>query len=222
MNKVSGIACISLLFSMISSGCSSQDARAPAPLVDRPMAAAGRFYPANPDQLRTTLADLFQKAKPGNVKNVVAIICPHAGYEFSGVVAASSYRQLDPDKQYENVFVIGSSHYVSFMGASIYNQGNYQTPLGTVPVNIELANELIRQYPVFSYQPDADRNEHSIENQVPFLQYYLKKPFKLVPIVLGTQSEQSCKKIANALRPYLNEKNLFVVSSDFSHYPPYD
>jgi AmmeMemoRadiSam system protein A/AmmeMemoRadiSam system protein B len=107
------------------------------------------------------------------------------------------------------------------MGASIYNAGDYQTPLGKIKVNIDLANKLIKENAVFSYNPDADRNEHSVENQVPFLQYYLKKSFTLVPIILGTQSTESCRKIARALKPYLNGNNLFVISSDFSHYPAY-
>ena len=108
------------------------------------------------------------------------------------------------------------------MGASIYNVGDYQTPLGKIKVNRDLANKLIKENAVFTYNPDADRNEHSIEVQVPFLQYYLKKNFTLVPIVLGTQSAESCRKIAKALKPYLNGNNLFVISTDFSHYPPYN
>ncbi len=213
-----GLLCIFLL--LVTTGCRSQE-KSPAPRIDRKPAAAGGFYPACPAELKATLEDLFSKAKPRQVKNVIAVICPHAGYVYSGVVAASSINQVDPDKQYDNIFVIGSSHHVYFMGASIYNQGDYMTPLGKVPVNIELANQLIQSNPVFSYQPDADRDEHSIEVEIPFLQVHMKKPFRIVPIVLGTQSEQTCKKIANALKPYFNGKNLFIFSTDFSHYPPY-
>jgi AmmeMemoRadiSam system protein B/AmmeMemoRadiSam system protein A len=213
------LVCLSML---ISSGCNSQDNRAPSPGVDRPTAAAGRFYPSDPVQLRAILTSLFSKAQAKKVRNATAVICPHAGYEYSGIVAASGYNQVDAEKEYDNIFVIASSHQVSFIGASIYNQGDYVTPLGKVPVNIELANKLIRENPVFSYQPEADKYEHSLEVQIPFLQVHMKKPFRLVPIVLGTQSEQSCRKIANALRPYFNDRNLFVISTDFSHYPPYE
>jgi AmmeMemoRadiSam system protein B/AmmeMemoRadiSam system protein A len=185
------------------------------------MAVAGSFYPSDSIELRTMLRDLFSKAKPQIARNVIAIICPHAGYEFSGVVAASSYNQLDPEKQYDNVFIIGSSHHVAFMGASIYNIGDYQTPLGKVKVNIDMANKLIKENAVFSFHPEAEKNEHCVEDQVPFLQYYLKKSFSLIPIILGTQSPESCKRIAQALKPYLKGNNLFVISSDFSHYPPY-
>jgi MEMO1 family protein len=209
------------IFILLEPGCQSQERKTPPPLVDRPMAVAGSFYPSDSSGLRSLLGEMFSKAKPASVKDVIAVMCPHAGYEFSGIVAASSYRQLDPDKQYDNIFIIGSSHHVSFIGASIYTVGDYQTPLGKVVVNRDIASKLISENPVFTYNPEADQAEHCIEVQVPFLQYCLKKPFKLVPIVLGTQSPQSCKKIALALKPYLNGNNLFVISSDFSHYPPY-
>ena len=201
-----------------NNGGSSQE----GPKTDRKPYAAGKFYPANPDSLRAQLSELFRNAKAGTSRNLQAVICPHAGYVFSGTVAASGINQADPDKVYDNVFIIGSSHQASFMGASIYNKGDYVTPLGKVAVNITLANELIKSNPVFSYVYDADLNEHSLEVQVPFLQYHLKKPFKIVPIVIGSQSTQTCKRIAQALKPYFNGNNLFVISSDFSHYPPYN
>jgi len=201
--------------------CSSQNENSSKPAIDRNAVAAGRFYPSNPDELRNTLKGLFEKAKPNSVDSVIAIICPHAGYDFSGVVAASSYKQINPDKKFENVFIIASSHQVSFMGASIYNLGDYLTPLGKVKVNIDLANKLIKENPVFTFNPDADKNEHSLEVQLPFLQYWMKSDISLVPIVLGTQSAQTCKKIAEALKLYFNENNLFIISTDFSHYPKY-
>ncbi len=201
-----------------SNSCSSQE----GPKTDRKPAAAGMFYPASADTLRAQLADLFRGAKARTARNLQAVILPHAGYVFSGGVAASGINQVDPDKTYDNIFIIGSSHHASFMGASIYNKGDYLTPLGKVRVNTELANELIKSNPVFSYVYDADLNEHCVEVEVPFLQYHMKKPFRIVPIVIGSQSPQTCKKIALALKPYFNEHNLFVISSDFSHYPPYN
>jgi len=219
LRSITGILIFTLVF---INGCSSQNGKVVIQQVDRPMAAAGKFYPDDPAILRSTLSTLFSQAKPKSIDHVVAVICPHAGYEFSGIVAATSYNQLPADKQYENIFIIGSSHYVSFMGASIYSIGDYMTPLGKVKVNVELANQLISENPVFTFNPEADKDEHSIEVQVPFLQYHLKNNFSIVPIILGTTSEQSCRKIAQALKPYMNEKNLFIFSSDFSHYPAYD
>ena len=206
-----------LLFGFHSS-CSPQDK---PQREDRQAAAAGRFYPGNPQELRSNLSSLFSKCKPRTFNNVAAIICPHAGYVYSGQVAASAYNQLDPDKEYDNIFVIASSHQVSFMGASIYNKGDYVTPLGSVKVNISLADKLIDENQVFVFNPEADHTEHSIEVQIPFLQVHLKKNFQIVPIVLGTQSEETCKKIACALKPYFNDRNLFIISTDFSHYPSY-
>jgi len=203
-----------------SQGCSSQEGN--STLIDRKPAVAGKFYPADPVQLRAMLEELFAKTMPGNSGDVRALICPHAGYVFSGIVAAGSFNQLDPDRQYDNIFILASSHQVSFFGASIYNQGDYLTPLGKVKVNIDLANQLIRDNKaLFSYNPEADKNEHSVEVQLPFLQYHMKKEIRIVPIVLGTQSDLTCSLLAAALKPYFTDKNLFVISTDFSHYPSY-
>ncbi|MCX6251707.1 MAG: AmmeMemoRadiSam system protein B [Bacteroidetes bacterium] len=221
MRKIFSFLWLSTGILFFMPGCRCQNSVQNPELIDRPEAAAGKFYPADAETLRKMVESLFANAKPQRIEHVMAIICPHAGYEYSGIVAATSINQVDPDKEFENIFIIGSSHYTQFMGASIYNKGNYITPLGKVQVNIDLANKLIRDNPVFTFNPEADKNEHSLEVQVPLLQYHLKKKFRIVPIVLGTQSTQSCKKIAHALKPYLNEKNLFVFSTDFSHYPPY-
>ncbi|MGD0589280.1 MAG: AmmeMemoRadiSam system protein B [Bacteroidota bacterium] len=205
------IFCIHIFFT----DCQSQKEQ-----IDRQPAVAGSFYPAQQEELNATLKQLFAKAVPSrNIKDVIAIISPHAGYVFSGEVAASAYNQIDTSKEYENIFILGSSHYIGFEGASVYSQGNFITPLGTVKVNTELANQLIKENSVFSNRTDAHAREHSLEVQLPFLQYRLKKDFKIVPIVLGTQSPETCKDIAKALQPYLNSKNLFIISTDFSHYP---
>jgi len=207
------------LFFNFSQGCSGQNK---PNQIDRKTAAAGRFYPANAQELSSTLANLFARAKPKELNHVLGIVCPHAGYIYSGLVAASGYNQIDPNALYDNVFVIASSHQISFDGASVYNKGDYITPLGKVKVNIDLADKLIGEHTVFNFNSEADRTEHSLEVQIPFLQYHLKNDFNLVPIIIGTQSSQTCKKIADALKPWFNERNLFVFSTDFSHYPSYD
>ena len=190
---------------------------------DRQPAVAGQFYPSDPNELKSTLKTLFIKAKPSkNLHNLIALIVPHAGYIYSGEVAASAFNQIDLKKEYDNIFIIGSSHYLAFDGASIYTQGDFITPLGIVKVNTDFAKKLIKQSDVFSDRIDAHLKEHSLEVQLPFLQYKLKREFKIVPIIIGTQSPDVCKKIGDQLRPYFNSKNLFVISTDFSHYPPYD
>jgi len=189
---------------------------------DRQPVVAGKFYPAGELALKNEVAQLFDEALPKKSSNVLAIITPHAGYVFSGVVAATSFNQIDPEKDYEHIFVIGSSHYTYFDGASIYNKGDYITPLGRVKVDHELAQKLTDENKVFTFNAEAHTQEHTIEVQLPFLQYRMKREFKIVPIVMGTQSASTIKKVAKALKPYLNERNLFVISTDFSHYPPYD
>lgn len=203
-------------------GCSSQNPDGTSQKNDRKPVAAGRFYPDNPTELRSMINGFFSSAVPPGKDQIAAVISPHAGYVFSGQIAANAFNQVDPDRLFDNIFIIGSSHQVAFSGASIYNQGDYITPLGKVPVNIELANQLIRESSLFQYHPEADKSEHSVEVQIPFLQVHLKKPFQIVPIVLGTQSAETCIQIAETLKPWFNDRNLFVISSDFSHYPDYE
>ncbi|HTX19101.1 MAG TPA: AmmeMemoRadiSam system protein B [Bacteroidota bacterium] len=191
--------------------------------IDRQPAVAGQFYPAAKGELQDLLKKLFADAVPNrNLPDVVAIICPHAGYIFSGEVAASSFSQIDPNKQYDNIFILGPSHTMGFEGASVYTEGNYITPLGTANVNRDLGEKLVQESPFFTRNPSPHANEHSVEVQVPFLQYYLKKSFTIVPIVIGAREPGTCKAIGAVLKPYLNPHNLFVISSDFSHYPGYD
>jgi len=192
-------------------------------LTDRDPVVAGQFYPGRSDELSADLIKLFSEAEKKEVKGeVLAIVAPHAGYVFSGKVAASSFNQINPKKKYETIFIIGSSHRTAFEGASIYNKGNYKTPLGTVNVDLQVANNLINKYDVFKYRPDAHDYEHSLEVQLPFLQHIMETEFKIVPIVIGTQNPGTCKKIASALASYFNSDNLFVISTDFSHYPKYE
>jgi AmmeMemoRadiSam system protein B/AmmeMemoRadiSam system protein A len=151
----------------------------------------------------------------------MGIISPHAGYVFSGEVAAAAFSQLDPEKEYNTIFILGSSHRNAFPGASVYSIGNYSTPLGTVATDLGIAQKLAAENKVFAFDPQFHKSEHSIEVQIPFLQYFLKKNFKIVPILLGTQDPLTCQQIAKALRPYFSPENLFVISTDFSHYPAY-
>jgi len=191
--------------------------------IDRQPAVAGQFYPAAKGELQDLLKKLFADAAPSrNIPNVVAIICPHAGYIYSGGVAASSFSQIDPKKQYDNIFILGPSHYMGFEGASVYTDGNYITPLGAATVNRTLGEKLVQESPLFTRDPSPHAGEHSVEVQIPFLQYYLKKNFTIVPIVIGAREPGTCRAIAAVLKPYLNPHNLFVISSDFSHYPGYD
>lgn len=188
---------------------------------DRKPAVAGSFYPSQPELLKKTLREAFAQAVPktGN-SEVMAIISPHAGYVYSAKIAASAFNQIDTEKKYDHIFIIGSSHRTSFNGAAVYPGGHFITPLGSVSVD-SLAKTLAKS-PGFTDNIAPHIDEHSLEVQLPFLQYILKKEFSIVPIVIGTQNTETCKKIARVLAPYLNGQNLFVISSDFSHYPDYE
>ncbi len=192
--------------------------------VDRQPVVAGSFYPENPVALRNMLEDFFKDTKreiPSGKNIPVALVSPHAGYIFSGRVSAWSYAQLDPDTQYDNIFIIGTSHYEQFDGASVYNAGDYITPLGKVVVNREIADALISGSPYITFDAVSHKKEHSIEVQLPFLQFYLKKSFKIVPILLGTSDPSVIASVAGQLDKYKTEGNLFILSTDFSHYPSY-
>ena len=213
------ISIFTVFFILFFVNCAGQ--QKPKQVVREPV-VAGTFYPSNKTELQKQLTSFFDTVENKTTdENIRAIIVPHAGYVFSGEVAASAYAQLDPDKQYSRIFVIGTSHHILMNGASIYNRGNYRTPLGEVEVDIELANKLLENSKLFKFNPAAHDREHSLEVQLPFLQYRLKKPFKIIPIIISTQTATTCQKIAEALKPYFTKNNLFVISSDFSHYPNY-
>ncbi len=212
------------LFIVLLLGCNSQNSSniAMDKLKNREPAVNGRFYPANPNELKSDLKEYFNKNKFNTSNGAIqAIIVPHAGYVFSGEVAASAYTLIDSARIIENIFILAPSHGYSIPGASIYNIGHYETPLGEVPVNLELANKLIAENKVFKSIPETHLAEHSIEVQLPFLQFHLKNKFQIIPILIGTDKDEYLKQIAESLRPYFNNCNLFVISSDFSHFPNY-
>ena len=187
----------------------------------RPPAVAGRFYPGSEKDLRKEVEQLFRQAQPPAGGDVRALISPHAGYVFSGGVAASAFNQLDRNRRYRRIFLIGSSHRVPIQGAAVYTEGDYRTPMGTVKVDTELGKQLAMSHPgLFTANSHAHAGEHSLEVQLPFLQHLYANNILLVPLVIGTFSPHVCKEIAQALAPWFNRENLFVISTDFSHYRP--
>ncbi|MEA3505575.1 MAG: AmmeMemoRadiSam system protein B [Bacteroidota bacterium] len=181
--------------------------------------AAGRFYSANAEQLRNDVEQYLDNSTTLSNSSTVALIVPHAGYVFSGQIAADAYKAIPKNIVYDNVFLIGSSHSAFFKGASVYSIGNYSTPLGDVKVNGEIAEELIMYSELFDYHPEAHTHEHSLEVQLPFLQVVFNNNLQIVPIILGDGKPSEYQEIAEVLKPYLNKNNLFVISTDFSHFP---
>jgi AmmeMemoRadiSam system protein B/AmmeMemoRadiSam system protein A len=212
---------ISLFAAFLLSFCEI-GAQQPAAPVNRQPAFAGTFYPATKTALESQLKELFSAARPADLTGKVQVlIVPHAGYDYSGVVAASGYKTIPAETEYKNIFIIASSHREQFNGVSAYSIGNYITPLGEVTVNREIANALIRGNKNIVYYERAHDREHSIEVQLPYLQYHFKKLPPIVPLVMGTSSLASARELATALLPYFTPENLFIISSDFSHYPSY-
>lgn len=193
------------------------------PAVNRQPAVAGSFYPAEKEALIATLRQLFEDAPEADLEGRIRqLIVPHAGYPYSGTVAAAGFKSIPRDASYKNIFIIASSHREQFQGASVYAAGNYLTPLGEARVNREIAGALIEKNDHIFYYERAHDREHSIEVQIPFIQFHFQEPPPLVPIVIGSSSLSIARDLALALLPYYNEDNLFVVSSDFSHYPAYE
>jgi AmmeMemoRadiSam system protein B/AmmeMemoRadiSam system protein A len=189
---------------------------------DRDPVVAGRFYSANKEALTNDLNTYFLTCeKTSSDMNVRAIISPHAGYVFSGKIAAAAFSALRKNAGYKNIFIIGSSHIMSFDGASVFNTGDFITPLGRMKVNIEIANKLRNKSKYFNFPVTAHLQEHSIEVQIPFIQYFFNNGISIVPIIIGTNNKNTIKEIAAALKPYFIPENLFLISSDFSHYPSY-
>ncbi|MBP5777323.1 MAG: AmmeMemoRadiSam system protein B [Prevotella sp.] len=199
--------------------CNGQTA---APVV-RPATQAGRFYESNPQWLSQEIDSLLARhANEGALDSVAALIVPHAGYYFSGNVAASAYARLNPKKSYQRIFLLGPSHHEWLNGASVNSEVDaYATPLGEVPVDREVSRQLIQADSVFSYQPKAHDREHCLEVQLPFLQRQLGEVPPIVPIIISTNDFAKLKRMAEVLKPWLTDENLFVISSDFSHYPSY-
>ena len=190
----------------------------------RPAYQAGRFYERNPERLSKEVDSyLDAHAQSSAYDNVAALIVPHAGYYYSGNVAAAAYMALNPKKQYKRVFLLGPSHQAWLDGSSADSAYDYYaTPLGNVKVDKETAQMLNQKKEVFRYREKAHQGEHCLEVQLPFLQRKLGDVPPIVPIIISTDEIDKLKQTAELLRPYFNDDNLFVISSDFSHYPAYD
>jgi AmmeMemoRadiSam system protein A len=246
--EIFGIALIALLLPF--SGCNS---RPETPGTDqriqsveqtnshlrvRVPAVAGLFYPADEPALSQMVDGLLENAPAHHIPHLKGLVCPHAGYPYSGPTAAIAYKTLT-GRDIQTVVILGPSHYGLFQGASVPNVDAYQTPLGKVLIS-EKAQPLLKTSP-FVLEPRClvqrppwwqqsskpapaagedtpDTWEHSVEVQVPFLQKTLKN-FKILPVVFG---EVDPEQVAKVLGGVIDDKTLIVASSDLSHYHPYD
>ena len=189
----------------------------------RKPAVAGTFYSGNRATLEREVAVFLENSMPEkDVNHIYGIVAPHAGYMYSGGVAARAYRQV-MDFEYDVVVVISPSHHVYFDKVSIYDGDYYETPLGLIPVNREIGQLLAEQSDRLVLSGIGhEGEEHALEVQLPFLQHIFEE-FSLVPVVMGNQSRPNIIALAEALGKVLkNEKALIVASSDLSHYHSYD
>lgn len=185
----------------------------------RPAAVAGMFYSNDPDQLQTEIDHYLNTATPHSSSIPKAIIAPHAGYIYSGPVAASAYKLLQPlANKIKHVVLLGPSHRVAFQGIATPDCDYFATPLGNIA--IDSANcALAEQFHFVDKLPAAHEQEHSLEVQLPFLQTVLKN-FTLTPLVVGDCNPDDVAELLNRL--WGNEDTLIVISSDLSHYHSYD
>ena len=182
---------------------------------------AGSWYPGDPKRLRQDVELYLEKAQAVELQGeLVALIAPHAGYQYSGQVAAYAYKLLERRK-FETVVIIAPSHRAYFPGVSVYDRGGFRTPLGAVPLDAELIGTLKEHDRRIRYVAEAHAREHSLEIQLPFLQVVMPG-FKLVPLIMGDQSFASCQWLAEAVANTIGKRSVLVVAStDLSHFHPY-
>ncbi len=195
----------------------------PGKVVFHSILAEKGWYPADANALKKQIDGFFQKADAKPINNVIALILPHAGYAYSGQVAANGLKTID--RKFERIIVIGPSHYIPMEEVlSVPRVTHYETPLGEIPLDVEFINKLLK-YSVFQNVPHAHEyrdglqiyQEHSDQIELPLLQY-CQKDFKLVPIVAGRCSPETIRKAGTILRSLVDQQTLVIASSDFTHY----
>jgi hypothetical protein len=217
------VTIITSLFLLISDGFKSLSEGAQEEKANvRNAILAGSWYPGNKDTLTKRIEDYLSKVKARSLEGELkAIIVPHAGYMYSGQVAAHAYRLLQ-DRDFKRVIMIGPSHRVGFRGASVNMQSGYKTPLGIVPVDRDLGKRILNGDAFIQEVPQAHASEHSLEIQLPFLQTVLRD-FRIVPILMGDQDLKTCSRLARSLARVITnmDKTLLLASTDLSHFHSY-
>lgn len=200
----------------------TQPAPAPPAVAARPAAVAGRFYPGSAAALQTSLQRYLDAAQPPNLPGqVVALIVPHAGYEFSAAVAAYAYKAV-AGQRFDTVVVAGPSHHYNVPGAALSPDAAWETPLGSLPLDRALGDALIATDKGFLPSQPAHAEEHSAEVQVPFVQTVLPGS-KLLPLAVGQISAAEAQRLGGVLaRAVAGKSVLLIASTDLAHYPPAD
>ena len=184
-------------------------------ILDSPL--AGSWYPSSSSVLKKQIDKYVDNVKEKDLKNVIALILPHAGYSYSGQTAAYGIKEIIGEK-YSRVIILGPSHRYSMRNKICLPKDikAFKTPLGTTPLDIDFISNL-NKYPEVTFNDQAQYNEHSIQIELPLLQVALGQ-FKLVPIVVGQLNADTTQKIGDILNSLIDEKTLIIASSDFTHY----
>jgi MEMO1 family protein len=189
---------------------------------------AGSFYEGNAEALKTQIRECFlhkfgpkkiPKVDDAGSRRIVGLICPHAGYEYSGPVAANAYYELALDGKPDTVVILGPNHRGYGSALATANEGFWRTPLGDVEIDGETANKIVHESRIVDVDEFAHLEEHSIEVQLPFLQFLFGSEFKFVPVCFQMQDLTSAVEVGRALVEVLADKNAVVIaSSDMTHY----
>ena len=192
--------------------------------------AAGSFYAGTAESLKRQIEACFlhnlgpgkiPEVIKGRIGGIVGLLCPHAGYMYSGPVAAHAYYNLALDGKPDIIVIFGPNHTGFGSALAVMNEGVWRTPLGDIEVDGETADQIIRESKIIDADASAHRYEHSIEVQLPFLQYLFGSNFKIVPICFLMQDLSSAIEVGEAVGKVLSGKNAVVLaSSDMSHYEP--
>lgn len=173
---------------------------------------AGSWYPGTEGELRAQVNEFFENAKKVKIPGeILALVSPHAGYAYSGRIAAYAYKQI-MGNMYDAVIVIAPSHREAFRGVSIYSKGGFETPLGVVPIAEEIANAIVADDETIRASTEGHREEHSLEIQLPFLQIAVPD-LKIVPISIWDYSLENCQRLADAITKAVKGKKVLVVAS---------
>ncbi len=182
----------------------------------RQPAVAGQFYPLRPENLEKELERCFEGLEIRE-RDVIGAVCPHAGYVYSGKVAAHAYATLPEADTY---VLLGPNH-TGYGSPVSVSRDTWKTPLGTVEVDVELVDRFLGS--IVDVDELGHKYEHSIEVQLPFLQYRFDGDFKILPICMGMQDEETAVEIGNIIVNLVSENRkrvVFIASSDFTHYQP--
>ncbi len=202
-------------------------------MVKRPPVQAGRFYESNPQSLKERIEWTFThplgpgrvpKASSERKKRSIGFVSPHAGYIYSGPVAAHTYFRIAEEGNPDTFIILGPNHTGFGATIAVWAEGSWETPLGEAPVDEELAAEIIRNSRFAKPDTVAHSEEHSIEVQLPFLQYLFGK-VSIVPISMMYQTPQTSKDLADAILKAVEKLGrdiIIIASSDMSHYEPHD